>query len=216
MAHHVPENLLLAYTSGAAPEAVALAVAGHVALCASCRDRVAIQEQVGGALLEAVEPVELDPGALDAMLARLDELAPVDTAVARLPTFLADLPVPRPLHHYLQDATGWQRVLPGIRAVPLPLELDGTPVHLMALRAGLTIPEHGHEGLELNLVLTGGFDDKQERAAYLPGDLSVKSQETVHTIRVHDDEDCIVLVVRGGKLLPRDMVGRIAQWLTGF
>lgn len=216
MKHHVPESLLLDYATGTAPEAVALTVAGHVALCAECAERARLHEDVGGLLLESIDAEPMADGALDAILGRLDDPLPLPPPVPQVPDFLAGVPLPSALHHYVASARGWQTILPGIRTVQLPLALGETPVHLMALKAGMTIPEHGHEGIELNLVLTGGFDDAQEESAYLPGDLSVKSQETVHTIEVHDDEDCIVLVVRSGKLVPRNLVGRLAQWLTGF
>ncbi|MCP4808068.1 MAG: anti-sigma factor [Proteobacteria bacterium] len=216
MHHHVPENLLLDYTTGTATEAVALVVAGHLALCPECSERARLIEDVGGLLLESLDAEPMADGSLESLMARLDDPIPVPPAPPVVPSFLAEVPLPSALHHYVDGATGWRRVLPGIKTVQLPVALDGVPVHLMALSGGMTIPEHGHEGIELNLVLAGGFDDADEQSAYLPGDLSVKSSETVHTIEVHDDEDCIVLVVRSGKLVPQNLVGRLAQWLTGF
>lgn len=217
MSHHVPEHILLTYVAGSAPEAVALAVAGHLASCAQCRQRVDMLEDVGGLLLDELPGEALQEGSLDAVLARLDEEPPADPAPApALPHFLEGLPIPGPVRHYLETASGWRTILPGIRAVEMPLSLEGVPVNLMALKGGITIPEHGHSGIELNLVLTGGFDCTYDDAEYLPGDLCVRDPETDHTQHIHKGEDCVVLVVRGGQLLPRNLKGRIGQWLTGF
>lgn len=216
MSHHVPEELLLAYVAGNSPEAVSLAVAGHLARCAECQLRSRLLEDVGGLLLDEMPGEPLSEGSLDAVLARLDEEPDPDPAPAEVPGFLAGLPLPGPLKPYLAGAKGWKTVLPGIRRVELPLAMGGVPVNLMALRGGITIPEHGHEGLELNLVLTGGFDCTLDDGEYLPGDLCVRDTDDVHTQHIHAGEDCVVLVVRGGKLVPKNLTGRIGQWLTGF
>ena len=217
MSHHVPEELLLGYVAGNTPEAVALAVAGHLASCAECRVRCELLEDVGGLLLDELPGDQLAEGSLDVVLSRLDEApAPDEPPTPAVPDFLAGLPIPDPLHHYLVGATGWKTVLPGIYRVEMPLALDGVPVNLMSLRAGITIPEHGHQALELNLVLTGGFDCTLADEEFLPGDLCARDAEDVHEQHIHRGEDCVVLVVRGGQLVPRTLQGRIGQWLTGF
>ncbi|KJS36319.1 MAG: hypothetical protein VR70_14045, partial [Rhodospirillaceae bacterium BRH_c57] len=85
--HHPSDAVLVAYGAGSLGEGLALVVAGHLAFCPRCRDRIASIEAVGGALLEEIEPqapeAAMDPGALDAMLARLDTLP-------------ADVPLPPP------------------------------------------------------------------------------------------------------------------------
>ena len=69
--HPAPEALLFDYASGALPEALTLAVAVHLALCAESRATVAAFERLGGDLLDAEIPVDLAPGALNQTLARL-------------------------------------------------------------------------------------------------------------------------------------------------
>ena len=79
-AHHATAERLMDYAAGASAEPTALLVATHLALCPACRREVRRLEAVGGAMLDGIEPVALQPGGLDAVLARLDEPAPVPEA----------------------------------------------------------------------------------------------------------------------------------------
>jgi len=56
--HHPGDEFLLAHASGAGSEAVSLIVGTHLALCPSCRGKVTSMEQMGGALLASIAPVE--------------------------------------------------------------------------------------------------------------------------------------------------------------
>ena len=80
--HHLHLELLVDYAAGSAPEPVSLLVATHLTFCPSCRQHVARLEDVGGALLDGIEPVPVDSEALDRMLARLDKAEPSMPSVA--------------------------------------------------------------------------------------------------------------------------------------
>jgi len=56
IAHHPDEALLLAHASGAADEATSLIVATHLHYCAGCRIKAAEMENIGGSLLEDLQP----------------------------------------------------------------------------------------------------------------------------------------------------------------
>lgn len=214
---HVPLDLLSAHAAGTAPEPVSLAVACHLALCAACRAQAAALEAVGGALLDDGPSVPMAGGALDAVLAQLDAPAPAPAARPPVPAWARALgTIPGPLRPYLPDAPRWERPVPGVRQVGLPLSMGGTPVRLVELRAGFEVPLHGHEGTELNLVLRGGFDDLGSGETFLPGDLSVRGAEVEHGIRTHRDGPCTVLVVLEGRMQPRTLLGHVAAWVSGF
>ncbi len=70
--HHPGDTLLIDYSGGALCEGASLVVATHLAFCPCCRRLVTDMDAVGGALLEDLEPEPLDPGCLDALLARID------------------------------------------------------------------------------------------------------------------------------------------------
>ena len=55
----------------------------------------------------------------------------------------------------------------------------------------MTLPEHGHHGGELTLVLRGGFSDVTGR--YGPGDVEDVDNEIEHR-PVADPEGCVCLV----------------------
>jgi len=57
--HHIGDDLLLNYASGALDEASSLLVATHLALCPTCRGRAERAEMIGGELLESLPPAEL-------------------------------------------------------------------------------------------------------------------------------------------------------------
>jgi putative transcriptional regulator len=212
---HPELALLSAYAAGTTPEAVSLAVACHLSLCGRCRATVDGLDAVGGAMLGDGR-AEMSPGALEAVLSRLDQPGPPAPARPPVPAWASHLPVPGPLRPYLEQSPRWQRPVPGVRQVGLPLAHGGTPVRLVELRAGFEVPLHGHEGAELNLVLQGGYDDLGSDETFLPGDLSVRSADVEHGIRAHDDGPCTVLVVLEGRLLPRTLLGHVAAWVSGF
>lgn len=212
---HPDLSLLSAYSAGTTPEAVSLAIACHLSVCARCRATTDGLDALGGAMLGDGR-AEMSAGSLDAVLSRLDQQGAPPPARPPVPAWASHLPIPGPLRPYLPQRTRWELPVPGIRQVGLPLVHGGMPVRLVELRAGFEVPLHGHEGAEMNLVLQGGFDDLGSDETFLPGDLSVRSAEVEHGIRIHDDGPCTVLVVLEGRLLPRTLLGHVAAWLGGF
>jgi putative transcriptional regulator len=197
--HHVPDDLLLAYAAGAQAEPVALVVATHLALCPRCRVEVERLEQAGGALLDDLGPADVSADALDAMMSRLDEPAPVERSaspsVARV--------LPQPLRAYAGGdlaSLKFKFKAPGVAEVDLGIAWNGMPARLVRLRPGLVIPSHTHSGTEFNLVLTGGLRDNGGR----------------HEPHVLPDEPCIALVVTAGPLVALTLKGRILAKLVGI
>jgi putative transcriptional regulator len=214
--HHPSEELLRAYAMGSGEQALDLAVASHLARCPACQEQVAELEAIGGALLSGLSGIELSEGALTATLARLDEAPPPARARPEAPSWLQGLDLPGPLLDLSAELGPWSTIWPGIRRIELPLTLGDEPVALVGMKAGTEIPEHDHSGLELNLVLAGGFDDVEERSPYLPGDVSLRGPGDLHTVRVHDDGECVVLVVRSGRMIASNLRARLGAWITGM
>lgn len=211
--HHLPASLLLDHVAGTLPEAVGVLVATHLALCPRCRTEAALLEDAAAALVFDA-PSAPDPTGLDALLARLDEPEAPPT-VPPLPAPAPDTVLPMPLRAYVGpfDALDWTTTLPGVASrVELPLAFGDVPVTLERVRAGRAVPPHGHDGLEITLVLAGGYQDRGE--PYARGDLSALGPETTHGLQIDDDgEDCVLLSVRSGRRVPEGLVARVASWI---
>lgn len=206
--HHPGEELLLDYASGAANEAIALIVATHLCFCAACRRTVALAEAAGGALLEETAP--LKAGALDAVLARLDDVLPEPAAVPSRDG------TPSPLRPYLGgdlSAVRWRGLGPDLAFANL-FRRGATKVRLLKGAPGADTGAHGHHGLEYTLVLAGGFTD--ETGSYAPGDLQMATPETMHNPVADLGEPCINLSVTTAPLRFNGIIPRFAGKLFGF
>lgn len=215
--HHPGDTLLIDYAGGALGEGVSLAVATHLALCPACRLTVAEMEAIGGALLEEIEPDELDPGCLESVLARLDDRPPLPRCAPRpaprrtpLPASRCTAPplLPEPLRRYVGPDLGalrWTPMIPGMACADIAT-LGTARVRLARLKGGVAIPQHTHCGLELTLVLDGGFSD--ELGQFQRGDLSVADESLDHR-PVSDPEGCLCLWVTDGALRLTGPIGRL-------
>lgn len=209
--HHPLDEMLLSYAAGKTKEPLALLVATHLASCPSCRNKVAAYEEMGGDLLEELEPDALDDDSLAAVLERLDQES---SEIAGKPATgtSGDLRLPRPLRDYVAgrlEDLNWKRRGLGVAEVPL---LANDPTYrsvLMRIRAKTAVPEHSHRGTEYTLVLAGGFSDR--RGHYLPGDVAVADQSVAHRPIADPGEDCICLAVTDAPLY---FTGPIARLLN--
>jgi putative transcriptional regulator len=215
---HLPQELLTDYVNGRASEAVALAVACHATLCGLCQGRIGALEAVAGAALETAPGLALREGALESVLARLDAEPPPDEPAAPLAgsQAAAALRLPRPLLRYLDRAGGlrWKLRLPGVHVVMLRLG-PGAPAdvaaRLVRFKAGLVVPLHDHAGPEYTVTFTGAFDDGGVR--YGRGDVRVREAGDRHVQRILPGEDCVVLAVNQGPLVPLTWAGRLMRLL---
>jgi putative transcriptional regulator len=208
--HHLSDALLMAYAAGNLPEAFGLVVATHVSLCDECRARAASFDAVGGALMEHdASPVSLAPDALAATMARIkgqatqpryDMPAPIQCSV-----------LPAPLRAYVGgglEAVKWRNVGGGVRQAILPTSAKAS-ARLLHIPAGMAVPDHGHRGLELTLVLQGAFSDSEDRFAR--GDVEIATEELEHTPVAEPGLDCICLAATDAPLKFRALMPRLAQ-----
>lgn len=212
--HHPSEALLIAYAAGSTREPEALALSAHLTFCAACRERVSAAEAMGGYLLEQVDIAPMQEQALQDILARLDEEP--EPAAGPIPTPASIPGLPAPLAAYADDAlraTGWRRVTPGIQQLVLATG-TGATARLMRFQPGTVLPEHGHGGQELTVVLTGAYTDSLGRFAC--GDMAELREETVHRPKVDGDVECIALIVTDSPLKFSGWVARLVQRVTGI
>lgn len=211
--HHIPANLLAAYAAGTLPEAFSLVVSCHVSLCDSCRADLAGYESVGGYVLESMPITELAEGSLAATLA-LIQSAPVDATKPWAPRPASLFPAP------LQDYAGpdanavrWRAIGGGVRQAMLNCKADAS-ARLLYIPAGKPVPEHGHNGLELTLVLQGAFFDSVSR--FSRGDVEVGDGDLEHQPVAEPGEACICLAATDAPLKFKGLGPRLFQPFIGI
>lgn len=203
--HHLSDALLTAYAAGTLPEAFSLVVATHLSLCDECWAAAAAHDAVGGALLSQVAPVRLAENSLNAVMARLDR----GTPIRRSP--LGDSATPEPLADYIGGTLNivkWQSLGMGVRQSILPTDRLAS-ARLLYIPAGQAVPDHGHRGMELTLVLQGAFTDATDR--FGPGDLEIATEDLQHTPVAEPGEACICLAATDAPLRFNSLIPRLAQ-----
>lgn len=208
--HHLDDALLMAYSTGNLPEAFSLTVAAHISMCDECRARLGAFDTVGGALIDESETAALAADSFEATLARISDFdgAPVANPA---PIHHQDGTLPAPLQDYVGgglDAINWKPVGMGVRQAILPTDKDAT-ARLLFIPAGVAMPDHGHHGTELTLVLKGAYTDEHDRFAR--GDIEIADEEMDHTPVADIGEDCICLTASDARLKFRSFLPRLAQ-----
>ncbi len=198
-AHTLDDGWMLDVASGAAPRAVRVLAACQSALRADVHARFSAAETAFGVLFETAPAAAVSSGALDAVLARIDRGADVSFAdtVAHDPLIPAALK--REIHRSVHKT--WRRKIGGHSEIVLDsLCEDGVKARLLSIPPGKGAPEHGHAGEEITLVLSGSFNDGQDR--FERGDTCHAGPDLVHTPRVDSEETCICFAVELGDLKP--------------
>ena len=207
--YHLTDELLLGYATGNLPEAFSLVVATHISLCDECRARLSSYEEIGGALLDEDESVAVSDDALAATL-ELISGAPKDPIKVRNSTASGDV-FPAPLQDYVGgdlSSVQWRPIAGGVKQAMLKTSRDAT-VRLLSIPGGAAMPDHGHRGTELTLVLQGAFHDEDER--FGRGDIEVANEDLHHTPIAEEGMDCICLAATDAPLRFRGLIPRIAQ-----
>lgn len=205
--HHLSDELLAAHAAGDLPEAFGLVVAVHLSMCDDCRARSMTLETLGGALLDTGAAVPLGEGALGAALARLDGLAQEPKGPSRRRAG----GVPAPLADYLDgglELVKWKPVGKGVRQAILPTDRFAS-ARLLRIPGGVAVPDHGHRGLEMTLVLQGAFRDETGR--FGPGDVEIADDTLEHVPVAEPGEVCICLAATEAPLRFKALMPRLAQ-----
>jgi putative transcriptional regulator len=213
--HHLDDATILAFAAGTLGEAHACAVATHLSYCSTCRAATRQAESYGGELLLA-EPVSaVTDTCRAATLASLDAIAPtaprkVATATSEVPFVLSNL-----LNNQQLDSLKWKSKGPGIATFEIPLSSKGnTHLQLLRIGKGRKMPEHGHGGEELTVMLRGSYSDHTGR--YTVGDVADLDEDIEHQPIVDSDEDCICLVATEAPTRFKSVWARLAQPFIGI
>lgn len=207
--HQLDEEILAAYAAGTLPEALSIVVAAQASICPATRERLRELEAIGGGLLALGESRDMALGSFEATLKKIAE-----QGQAAEPAGPADVPcdvLPAPVRDYVGgglDAVRWRPLGMGARQAILH-ESGEASARLLHIPAGCELPDHGHKGLEMTLVLKGAFLDGDDR--YARGDVEVADEKTEHHPIADIGEDCVCLVACEGRLRFSGLLPRLAQ-----
>ena len=218
--HHLDHVTLVRFASGDLDEAFSVIVASHLVMCETCRHALKDAESIGGQFLEAVDQVPLRSGAVDEVLDLIESdegyqavtQKPIKTPV------VSNSDVPEPLQHFIGaslDQLTWKTVAPGIRKhmITLPTQTDSS-LYMLKIAAGKAVPEHGHGGGEMTLVLSGAYRD--DMGVFGPGDIEDLDEHIEHQPKVLPDAPCICLVATEAPTKFKGFFSRMFQPLVGI
>jgi putative transcriptional regulator len=217
IAHHLDEATLLRYASGDLDEAFLLVVATHLAMCDKCRKAAHEAEELGGEMLFACEPAELSASSLDRLFDRIGSAeSPAIAAPPQTRTPHGGLPAPlrRKIGTRLEDIA-WRRIAPGVKKHVIETDpATSSSLYMLWVAPGTAVPEHGHGGAEMTLILSGAYRD--ELGLFGPGDIADLDEHVEHQPRVEEGEPCICLVATESRVRFAGLFGRLVQPFIGI
>ncbi|WP_029005541.1 ChrR family anti-sigma-E factor [Azorhizobium doebereinerae] len=213
---HIPHDDTLArYAAGTLEPGLSLVVETQIELAPAVRARLAVFQAAAGTLLAALPPADMADDALARALARLDTPPPPAPA-APPPRQAAALPdgvrLPRAL---ARCTTGrWIWIGPGVHFSPVGIPgARRASVGLIKAAPGRHLPDHGHHGSELTLVLDGSFSDAGGR--YGPGDVCETDESVEHAPVADPREGCVCLIAMDAPLRLKGLLGLLLRPFTG-
>ncbi len=201
--HHVPDWMMRDYVAGALSYPFALVVATHASICDECRARLGAHETLGGAALDQADAEVISADLRQMVLARIDDATPSP------PRPRASGVYPGPLVEALKGRPPrWRSLGLGVRQCMLHDGHDGS-ARLLFIPPEQAVPEHGHNGTELTLVLQGSFHD--ETAQFGVGDMEVADSDLTHIPIAGSGPACICLAATDAPLRFKGFLPRLTQ-----
>ena len=212
--HHLDHSTVLGFAAGTLDEAFMIVAAAHLTFCPGCRNASHEAETLGGELLASMAGNAVSSACRARTLAALGQ-----ATLHRLPILAPPSELPSALARLLQvsalSEVAWKKKAPGIALfdVKLPSHSKGK-LKLLRVGAGRGLPEHGHGGEEITLVLQGAYRDHLGR--YARGDVADLDEETEHQPVAEPDRDCICLVAAERPTRFKSFAARLLQPFTGI
>jgi putative transcriptional regulator len=213
--HHLDPATIMAHTAGTLGEALSFVAASHIAWCQTCRDAARRAETVGGEMIASLEASDVSASCREKTLASLDQ-----ATLHRFPHAPAskkETPVPldKLLGGKALSELGWKKKAPGVEMVELPVSQAGRgKLLLMRIAPGKSMPEHGHGGEEITMILSGAYNDRIGRFA--TGDVADLGEDVDHKPIVEMGEACICLVATEAPTRFKSLAARLLQPIIGI
>jgi putative transcriptional regulator len=197
------ETILLGYAAGLLDMAQNMAIAAHLSLSPAAREFVRACEAVGGCLIETeCAPISMKNQSIQNILARLYDAPSKNTAQQKQNAPRA-IPIPADINmpeDALDTVTcrpcrppSWKKIMRGLEYYELPLECRRSHAQFIKAKPAAKMPHHGHRGVEITLVLDGGYSD--EFGNYHRGDLIVMDSDMDHAANACREYGAVTLVV---------------------
>ncbi len=209
---HPDPATVMSFAAGTLAEPLAAVVAAHVSMCEKCQAELDDMELMGAALMDSV-------GGDDSrarLPARPEDAQGAAAATAPRPVSADRLPGPIARAYDITfDTIQWKRLGPGVwhHRLALSAGVDGD-LRLLKIAPGREMPDHGHGGAELTLVLDGAYGD--ETGEYRRGDMQDVDEEIEHRPVADRTTGCICLIASEKPARFKSLVGRLLQPWTGM
>lgn len=211
--HHPDVATLMSCAAGSLPEALAAVIASHLAMCPQCAAEVSRMERIGATLFDAIKP---EPVSGEAPVFKARALEAEGVATEEPAAWQGD--VPRPLAGVLGsrlDELPWKWLAPGVSYVRIPLSPGAKgDLRLLKVAPGCAVPEHGHGGSELTVLLTGSYTD--EFGTFRQGDVADLDVDAEHRPVADLNEGCVCLVASDRKARFKSLLARLIQPFVGM
>jgi putative transcriptional regulator len=213
--HHLDTATIMAHAAGTLDEALSVVVACHLSMCTTCREASRQASQLGGEILSTLDDTAISENC------RSKTLGMLDTATLhrfpRNPNPVNALPAP--LNVLLEgknlDEIKWKNKAPGLALHDLPVsKASHGKLFLMRIAASKAMPEHGHGGEEITLILSGAYNDSLGRFAI--GDVADLDEDFEHQPVVEAGAACICLVATEAPTRFKSWPARLLQPLIGI
>jgi putative transcriptional regulator len=168
-------------------------------------------EAIGGSLMENIIPEILEQDTYEKTLAIVqnEEQLPKPSVFSQ--NSYSNV-LPYPLREYTGtdlDRLPWKKLGKDAFHIPLVKGSGGEIARLLKIQEGRAVPEHGHNGTELTMVLSGSFSD--ESGQFVRGDVETADIDVIHQPSADAGEDCICLVVTDAPLEFTSPLARLFQ-----
>jgi putative transcriptional regulator len=212
MSHHPDDATLMSFAAGSLAEPLGLVVATHCAVCSACAAEVKFLERIGSALFAGLEPQAMSrPAPLMELRSR-----EADAVVSAAGAGNSEIPQPlRDLVGERLDDIAWQRLGLGVWHAPVlhhkPTRGD---IRLLRVEPGRAMPEHGHGGSELTMILRGSYHD--QIGQFGPGDVADLGDDVEHKPIADAQTGCICIIASDKQAVFKGFFARLIQPLTGI
>jgi putative transcriptional regulator len=216
MSHHPDDSTLMSFAAGSLPEPLALIISAHCSVCPACAAEVKMMERIGAVMFADLEPQALAKATPVIALQGVE--ATVVTSAPSKPVSSLASDVPLPLRHLIGDTLDdvqWQRLGLGVWHAPVLQHKSGRgDVRLLRVEPGRAMPEHGHGGSELTMILRGAYQDEIGR--FGPGDVADLDVDVEHRPVADAQTGCICIIASEKQAVFKGFFARLIQPLTGI